>query len=228
MIKKVICPVCGRVHTSKNKDNMCKKHSHQMKIYGRVLDHNPRTKFDPNEIRINGEVAELDVYDLLGNVIKTFKFDSEDYDIVRRYKWNLGADGYCRSGSSSIRLHRLVLGVKEGCQVDHINLDITDNRKCNLRICNNSLNQANKGGYNKFGNKGVEQHNNGKWSAYIRRDGKQYHSPVFATEEEACFARYLLEQIIWGDVPITQHNEYQLTDAQRLNVLNKINAKYGI
>ena len=228
MIKKVICPVCGRVHTSKTKDNLCKKHLQQLKRFGEFKDHNPRNKFDPNEIRINGEVAELDVYDLSGNVIQTFKFDSEDYELVSKYKWNLGADGYCRSGSSNIRLHRLVLGVKEGCQVDHINLDITDNRKCNLRVCDNSLNQANKRGYNKFGIKGVEQHNNGKWSAYVRREGKQYHSPVFLTQEEACFARYLLEQIIWKDKPLTQHHEYRLTDAQRMNVLNKINSKYGI
>ena len=228
MNKSVICPVCGRVHTCKTKDNLCKKHLSQMKKFGKVLDHNPRNKFDPNEIRINGNVAELDVYDLSGNVIKTFKFDSEDYDLVSKYKWNLGADGYCRSGNSSIRLHRLVLGAKEGCQVDHINLDITDNRKCNLRVCDNSLNQANKRGYNKYGVKGVEQHNNGKWSAYVRRDGKQYHSPLFLTQEEACFARYLLEQIIWKDKQLTQHQEYQLTDAQRINVLNKINSKYRI
>lgn len=228
MIKKVICPVCGRVHTSKTKDNLCKKHLQQIKRFGKVLDHNPRNKFDPNEIRINGDIAELDVYDLSGNVIKTFKFDSEDYDLVSKYKWNLGADGYCRSGSSSVRLHRLVLGVKEGCQVDHINLDITDNRKCNLRVCDNSLNQANKRGYNKYGVKGVEQHRNGKWSAYVRRDGKQYHSPLFLTQEEACFARYLLEQIIWKDKQLTQHQEYQLTDAQRINVLNKISIKYDI
>lgn len=228
MIKKVICPVCGRVHTSKTKGNLCKKHLQQLKKYGEFKDHNPRNKFDPNEIRIKGEVAELDVYDLSGNVIKTFKFDSEDYDLVSKYKWNLGADGYCRSGSSSIRLHRLVLGVKEGCQVDHINLDITDNRKSNLRVCDNSLNQANKHGYNKFGTKGVEQHNNGKWSAHVRREGKQYHSPVFLTKEEACFARYLLEQIIWKDKPLVQHQEYNLTDAQRTNVLNKISIKYDI
>ena len=116
MKKEVICPVCGRVHTCKTKDNLCKKHLQQFKKFGEFKDHNPRNKFDPNEIRINGDTAELDVYDLSGNVIKTFKFDSEDYDIVSRYKWNLGPDGYCRSGYSSIRLHRLVLGVKEGCQ----------------------------------------------------------------------------------------------------------------
>ena len=140
MKKEVICPVCGRVHTCKTKDNLCKKHLQQLKKFGEFKDHNPRNKFDPNEIRIKGDIAELDVYDLSGNVIKTYIFDSEDYDLVSKYKWNLGPDGYCRSGYSSVRLHRLVLGVKEGCQVDHINLDITDNRKCNLRICDNSLN----------------------------------------------------------------------------------------
>lgn len=228
MKKEVICPVCGRVHTCKTKGNLCKKHLQQLKRFGEFKDHNPRSKFDPNEIRIKGEIAELDVYDLSGNVIKTFKFDSEDYDLVSKYKWSLGRWGYCRSGRNSIMLHRLVMGVKEGCQVDHINLDITDNRKCNLRVCDNSLNQANRHGYSKFGLKGVEQHSNGKWSAYVRRDGKQYHSPVFLTQEEACFARYLLEQIIWKDKHLTQHHEYQLTDAQRINVLNKISTKYGI
>ena len=228
MKKEVICPVCGRVHTCKTKGNLCKKHLQQLIRFGEFKDHNPRSKFDPNEIRIKGEIAELDVYDLSGNVIKTFKFDSEDYDLVSKYKWNLGIGGYCRSGRNSIMLHRLVMGVKEGCQVDHINLDITDNRKCNLRVCDNSLNQANRHGYSKFGLKGVEQHSNGKWSAYVRRDGKQYHSPVFLTQEEACFARYLLEQIVWKDKHLTQHHEYQLTDAQRINVLNKISTKYGI
>lgn len=226
-MNKVICPVCGRVHTYKTKGNLCKKHFQQLKKYGEFKDHNPRTKFDPNEIRIKGDIAELDVYDLSGNVIKTFIFDSEDYDLVRRYKWNLAPDGYCRSGSNTIRLHRLVMQVAEGCQVDHINLDITDNRKCNLRVCDNSLNQANRKGYNKWASKGIEQHKNGKWSAYIRRDNKQYHSPVFNTKEEACFARYLLEQIIWPDIQLTQHNEYSLTEEQRKNVLEKITSKYG-
>jgi len=74
-----ICPVCGRLHTARTKDNLCKKHAWQLQKYGKFLDSNPRTKFDPNEIRIRESECELDVYDLKGNVIQTFKFDTEDY-----------------------------------------------------------------------------------------------------------------------------------------------------
>lgn len=222
-----VCPVCGRLHTYKSFNSLCKKHLHQLQKYGKFLDNNPRTKFDPNEIRIKGDIAELDIYNLQGNVIKTFKFDAEDYPLVSKYKWNLSKTGYCRSGKHSLFLHRLVMGVPEGSQIDHINLDITDNRKCNLRICQNGLNSANRKPYNKWNLKGIEKHNNGKWSAYIRKDNKQYHSPTFNTQEEALFARYILEQYIYPNDVLTQHNTIDINENLKQNVidrtLNKLN-----
>lgn len=221
------CPVCGRLHTYRTKESLCKKHYHQLIKYGKTLDNNPRTKFDTNEIRIKGDIAELDLYDLNGNVIKTAIFDAEDYPIVSRYKWDLTKSGYCRSGISSIFLHRLVIGCPNGSQVDHINLNPMDNRKCNLRVCQNGLNQANRYPYNKWNIKGIEQHNNGKWSAYIRKDNKQYHSPTFNSKEEAIYARYIMEQFIYPNDVLTQHIQIEINDNLRENVaqrtLNKLN-----
>jgi hypothetical protein len=220
-----VCPVCGRLHTYKTKDYLCKKHLQQLKKFGKFLDTSPRTKFDPNEIRIIENICELDVYDLSGNVIQTFKFDAEDYQLVSKYKWSLSKEGYCRTGAKSMFLHRLIMGAPEGAQVDHINLDITDNRKCNLRICQNGLNSANRKPYNKWNLKGVEQHRSGKWSAYIRKDNKQYHSPTFDTQEEAAFARYLLEQHYYPNDVLTQHGSYALTPEQKQQVIQRVTHK---
>ena len=50
MNKIKICKVCGReVH--KLTLGMCKKHYEQYHKYGKVLDNNPRTVWDDNEIR---------------------------------------------------------------------------------------------------------------------------------------------------------------------------------
>lgn len=225
MKKLKICPICGRVNNRENANGYCRKHQAQLDKYGKVLDSNPRTKFDPNEFRIKGDVCEMDTYLLSGEVDRTYTFDAEDYPIVSQYKWRTNNHGYASSGKDSILLHRLILGVPNGAAVDHINIDVTDNRKCNLRICQNSINSANRRPYNKWNIKGVEQHKNGKWSAYIRRDNKQYHSPLFDTQEEAAFARYILEQIIYPDNVLTQHNSMNLTSAQKDNVITKINHK---
>lgn len=195
-MKENYCVVCGRKISGKCSTKYCKKHLNQIKKYGKVLDNNPRNKFDPNEFRfIGNDIVEFDTYDVNGNVVATYKIDVEDYPLVSKYKWRT-IKGYASYGSSIHYLHRLVTSAKEGQQVDHINLDITDNRKSNLRFADNSLNQNNKRGYNKYGTKGIEYHKQlNKWSAYFRVNNKQYHSPCYITKEEAVFARFILEQM---------------------------------
>lgn len=195
-MKENYCIVCGRIICGKSSTKYCKKHHWQLIKYGKVLDNNPRTKFDPNEFRFVGnDVVEFDTYDINGNVVSTYKIDADDYPTVSKYKWRT-IKGYASYGNKINYLHRLITSAKDGQQVDHINLDITDNRKCNLRITDNSLNQNNKRGYNKYGIKGIEYHKSlNKWSAYFRVNNKQYHSSCYNTKEEAAFARFILEQM---------------------------------
>lgn len=195
-MNEYFCIVCGRKINSKHSTKYCRKHHLQLTKYGKILDNNPRSKFDPNEFRfIGNDVVEFDTYDVNGNVAATYKIDAEDYPIISKYKWRT-LKGYASYGAKIHYLHRLITHAKIGQQIDHINLDITDNRKCNLRIVNNSLNQNNKRGYNKFGYKGIEYHKTiNKWSAYIRISNKQYHSPCYQSKEEAAFARFILEQL---------------------------------
>lgn len=233
MDKKYFCKHCGRVILNSNHGtDYCRKHEYQLKKYGKFLDSNPRNKFDKNEFRFLGnDIVEFDVYDYKTfNVISTFKIDAESYPTVSKYKWHL-QNNYAATlkDNKRIYLHRLIMNPKEGQQVDHINLDTTDNRKSNLRIVNNSLNSTNRKPYNKLNIKGIEFHKKiNKYSAYIRVNHKQYHSPCYSTIEEASFARFILEQCFVKDI-LTQFNNYDsLNDIQKEKIINSIKLKFNL
>lgn len=140
-------------------------------------------------------------YDLTGdygvgytsNGIK-FLFDLEDYNIIKKYNWCADKDKYIVSSvkignkNINIKMHRLIMNPSKDEQIDHINRDKWDNRKLNLRICNNAENNWNKTKLtnNKSGYKGVwwskERH---KWVASIKCNGRKYYIGRFNTPEEA-------------------------------------------
>jgi hypothetical protein len=83
-----------------------------------------------------------------------FYFDKDDYDLIKDYYWGNKKGGYIctniHNGNSkkpaSLLLHRLIMGIQYAPElvIDHINRHPEDNRKENLRICNDSLNGQNK------------------------------------------------------------------------------------
>lgn len=83
-------------------------------------------------------------------------------------------------------LHRWLLDAPANMQVDHINGNGLDNRRCNLRLVCQSDNKANARIYknNSSGFKGVTA-KNGKWLAQIVRNKKNYRLGLFDTPEEA-------------------------------------------
>ena len=187
-MKENYCIICGRKIGGKSSTKYCKKHLNQIQKYGKVLDNNPRNKFDPNEFRfIGNDIVEFDTYDVIGNVVATYKIDAEDYPLVSKYKWRT-IKGYASHGSSINYLHRLVTHAKDGQQVDHINLDITDNRKCNLRIVTRSQNGMNRGvqSNNKTGVTGVTFYEPyDKWNSQIALNGKHINLGYFSDFEDA-------------------------------------------
>ena len=74
--------------------------------------------------------------------------DDEDYERLASFPWSL-VTGYAirtlHSGSMLGAMHRHVLEVPTGVQVDHINRNKLDNRRANLREATHSQNCANKG-----------------------------------------------------------------------------------
>lgn len=128
-----------------------------------------------------------------------FLFDLEDYDLIKQYCWTKNSKGYIVSGSVQplILLHRLIMKCPKEQVVDHINHNILDNRKSNLRICTDKQNHWNLqlACNNKSGKTGVYWNTKlGKWHAQIRVDGHTKHLGYFADLQEAIRIRQQAEQ----------------------------------
>jgi len=117
------------------------------------------------------------------------KIDREDLPLLRHMHWSMDHRGYCIGTlcGRTVRLHRLIAGAGPGQVVDHINGDIKDNRRCNLRLTTQSTNMRNcksrNGGY-----KGVEALPNGRFRARICVDRKLRPLGTYNTAERAARA----------------------------------------
>lgn len=132
------------------------------------------------------------------------KVDQADLELVSGYKWGvayMGGAGYKlpyartriggRKHASYIRMHRLIMEVAPGVEVDHINGDTLDNRRCNLRVATRLEQSRNTGmrKNNSTGYKGVSYIEKlGKFRAYIVVNRKQIHLGLFVKAEEAAAA----------------------------------------
>ena len=97
--------------------------------------------------------------------------DAEDEPKLSEYRWHASPNtmgGYyvvahpkLSGRRTTIYLHRLIMAAPDGLQVDHINHDTLDNRRANLRIVTNQVNNANRAGpytTNKTGVRGLSMH----------------------------------------------------------------------
>lgn len=126
--------------------------------------------------------------------------DDEDYERVIPHKWwadlNKKTGVYRAMGcvnGKKVLMHRFIMGVSDPkIVVDHRFHNPLDNKKKNLRVCNQSLNNANqrkrkKATYSRF--KGVTWDKaRKKWMAKINRESKQCCIGRFNSEDEAAQA----------------------------------------
>lgn len=140
----------------------------------------------------------------LSNCDDFFLIDKEDYEKVMIWrlkttrgvklrKWRRHAKGYVGTGKKIRFLHRVVLDIKKNAQlsVDHINGNILDNRKSNLRICTHAENTRNRGirSDNKTGFKGVSLSESGRrFAARIKVNYKNIRLGYFEKKEDAARA----------------------------------------
>ena len=131
------------------------------------------------------------------------KVDDEDFRWLSLFPWRLQVSGMGQmtaafgrriSGKMTMFLmHRMILGITNSkVQVDHINGDSLDNRRTNLRICNNQQNNFNKGRRkdNTSGSTGVRWHKQAqKWHARISLNGRETSLGLFDSKEDAIAAR---------------------------------------
>jgi hypothetical protein len=86
--------------------------------------------------------------------------DGADFAALSAFRWHYTGRYAARrlpvrEGGKIVFMHRVIAGLDSPC-VDHANGNPLDNRRCNLRVCTESQNQANRVRFNsKSGLKGV-------------------------------------------------------------------------
>lgn len=125
--------------------------------------------------------------------------DDEDFERVGRNKWSYHHTGYVVRGKPQISIHRFIIGAKRGEFVDHINGNKLDNRKSNLRFCNQAQNVHNTA--SKRGKlKGLEWRESRRaWAVRIMAYGKRHYVGYFKKTSEAIEARNIALSKLHGE-----------------------------
>lgn len=92
-------------------------------------------------VKFYEDYVEIYKYSKSDNKTKIIIVDLEDVDKVRKISFYGREKEYVQCGGKP--LHRIVLNYKDSLSVDHINGNTLDNRKNNLRIVTQSINQRN-------------------------------------------------------------------------------------
>lgn len=118
--------------------------------------------------------------------------DDADYKYLSKFTWSLNRpNGYCQAYSrkhgGKVYLHRLLMDAEKGQEIDHLNRNKRDNRRCNLRFTTHSENMKNTEAFDNA--RYVSKIKNG-WAAYgPRLNNRTVYLGYFRTEEEAIAAR---------------------------------------
>ncbi len=178
----------------------------------------------------------MEIYNNMTNSIEVFLpkipnpliIDIEDYNLFHKYKNNIC---YCKTGDrlfiyektpyinkrghreyKRIYFSRMLVNAKENEFVDHKNHNGMDNRKCNLRLCTQSQNNANRKKYSgKYSSiyKGVSWNKSARnWQANGKcpKLKKLIYLGSFSNEQEAAKAYDAHTKISYGEFAVLNFN----------------------
>lgn len=137
-----------------------------------------------------------------------FKIDKEDYEKIKNHTWQANKKGYIYTQykSEKIFLHRIVMNVHGddwvNKRIDHINHDVTDNRKSNLRIVTSSQNTMNSKVRSESGTqiKGIHKRKDcRRYEVSIYKNGKAHYLGLYKTLDEAIEVRKNAEIEMFGE-----------------------------
>ena len=144
-------------------------------------------------VRIEGNLAYVPLTQGYVAVI-----DASDAALISDWNWHVRPDGGNMYASRnipknedgkrrSISMHREIMGVPVGYEVDHIDRCGLNNVRSNLRLATKSQNQCNRkvSKLSVSGVKGVAKTRSGSWRARISKDGVRLFIGYFKTLDEA-------------------------------------------
>ena len=194
MVKR-ICPICKReFEVTQNQIN-----------YGRGIYCSTKCQHEARQnskyFVIKENYAEMVIKYKNENLI--ILIDKEDIDKLKPYCWTATLDkkinkyyilARLKEYGEDIRLHRFIMNCPKGMFVDHINHNTLDNRKANLRICNQWGNNQNTN-RNTSGYIGVRwEEDRQKWIARITYKGYVRTIGRYKDLQEAIKARKQAEK----------------------------------
>lgn len=119
--------------------------------------------------------------------------DDEDYEWLKQWKWSANTVDWPypvrfeRNGRGRIFMHQEIMNPPEGLEVDHIDGNVNNNQRSNLRLGTHSQNMQNIHKEDKF--KGVCYSKRDKvYRSSIRTPTKWLHLGNFKTAIEAAYA----------------------------------------
>lgn len=145
------------------------------------------------------------VYAKQGDLMVPILMDPEDVRRLDGRKLSMGGHGYAQLWTTDERwggivlLHRWILGLRTGNPLvgDHINRNILDNRRCNLRAVTPAESNLNRSVKNSRWGCGVKPQKSGRLAAMVKRNKVSYHLGTWDSVEEAQEAR---ETFLSGDL----------------------------
>lgn len=225
------CEQCGKEIPITNKHNvivegksmtLCGKHYSQWVKYKKFLDKDPKSCFDANEYEITNEGTWIFCFNRQNEPSGKFLIDTEDLERVIAKKWRFWKGQYFTGNFKPITIYRFLMNPKENEVIDHINGNVWDNRKSNLRLTTQQNNLINKAiqNNNTSGIAGVSwDKTRGKWAVEIRFNGQRVHLSRWDNFEDAVYVRYIAELKLFKEFRSTRN------DKKILEYVNKCNDK---
>ena len=160
-----------------------------------------------SQININPDVRQLVL-----TRDKVTLIDAIDHEWLSQWKWHICHDYAVRNqraidvgghlNRKLIYLHKFIINPPENMEVDHINKDRMDNRRCNLRMATHSQNQMNTrkiaGCSSKY--RGVSWHKaSKKWRVQIQVNRQKIIIGDFLSDTHAALEYNKMAKKYFGD-----------------------------
>lgn len=158
--------------------------------------------------------------------------DDADYKRVKSFKWSIDPYGYpiARAADGKNRaMHRFIINAQPGYEIDHVNRNKLDNRRCNLRIVTRAQNLMNRAAWGKIKYKGVCERNGGLFVSRIYLNKKEIVIGLFRTPELAAIAFDAYASKYYGECAWINFPNSKSLDLDEIEAFKvKINERYNL